>query len=166
MIPREITQPPTKEAYLAKFKDADRNNLIETVLKIKESMRESGTKGSLIAVGGTINKPGERKDIDVVMVLNLKDKLNYGEPNISKLERANLRYEEYKKIIGNSSLDSSEIEEIPPAIDEEFRNDSILKSEGIFSIKRNCCKPVEIICYPNDDYQYDDRDAILLERVD
>lgn len=165
MIPTESIQNTTKEAYYAKFQENDRKNLTEIVKKIKLTMEKSGKKGSIIAVGGTVNKPGERKDIDLLMVLDMKGELDNEKLKITELQRANLRFEKYKEVMRNAGFNSSEIKEIPPAIDEQFQSDNILKSEGIFEIGKEGYKPIEIVCYPDDDYQENERVSILLEKI-
>lgn len=138
-----------KEAYLSRLSETDRNNLLEIGKQFKQVMENEGRKGAIIAVGGSLNKPLPRKDIDVLLVLQ-PSPTDVVQGNSTELDFALNDFQTFKHIIEeiltlNPSLQIKEI--IEPTMDEEFNSPSILKTDGSITVinKIQNAMPVEFI---------------------
>src|SRR3989344_351630 len=121
-----------KEEFLKELTLEDRNNLIQLSDEFKRVMQEDDINGALIIVGGIMNKPHPRKDIDIVLVEERQDKDLAKSPHESQLDFATKEFRRFNDLIARilSALDFKVISVMSPAMDEEFGNPSILKNDG------------------------------------
>lgn len=145
MSPSEIQ----KEVYLSRLSPQDRANLKNVGLLFNEIMQEEARKGSLVIVGGTLDKPLPRKDVDVLMVLQ-PHPTDVQKDGSTELDWALKDFQTFQHLIEkildkNPSLQIKEIFE--PAIDEEFDSPHILKTDGsmVVESKEEGIMPVEFI---------------------
>lgn len=140
------------ETYFARLPEIDKQNLQNIMIAFETVMRERGKRGVLKAVGGTIDKPLPRKDIDLTLRLaegdsdpkrdDFPDYLQYS------LANYNIILDIVREIVArNGNLEIGE--EIEPAIDEEYQSPSILKNAGSIKINPREGTPIEIIRKPN-----------------
>ncbi len=139
------------ETYFIRLPEVDKQNLQEIMTAFKAVMRKKGRKGVLKAVGGTINKPLPRKDIDLALRLAERDsdpkRDNFPDYFQYSLANYNIIRDLVREVVamnGNLEID----EETEPAIDEEYQNPSILKNDGSIKIKPREGTPIEIIRKP------------------
>ena len=148
---REKTQLQVNlETYLAKLPEADQNNLRNVARNFQEVMREQKMSGSLVIVGGSINKAWPRKDIDIVF---LRDQNSQDIPrrDLTEYKYALADFGVFRKIIGkilaSTNLEIDENHSIEPLIDEEFNSESILRHDGGIAVKSSSGEgtPLEFI---------------------
>ncbi|RJQ38923.1 hypothetical protein C4559_00200 [Candidatus Microgenomates bacterium] len=152
-----FTPPATKDSFLSRLSPKDRTNLTRVIDNLKETMEIEKIKGSFYAVGGSVTKPGDRKDIDIVWILETP------QTEGTAYDRATQKFEQYKKIAEKAlKKNGIDYEEIHPAIDEEFQSPSILKTEGIITVKNSEGKPIDLITYSDNKYHEQEQKAIKL----
>lgn len=140
-----------KEEFLKTLTPDDRNNLIQLSDEFKRVMQDDKRQGALIIVGGIMNKLHPRKDIDIVLVRVRKDECLARSLHESQLDFATKDFHDFKNLVTRmiTSLRGVEIlEEMHPAIDEEFGNPNILKNDGSITIKGTKGLPIELIRDP------------------
>ena len=122
-----------KTEYLARLPEVDRQNVERIIDLFPQVMHEQVRGGLLLAVGGTINKPLPRKDIDLVIAMreNPDDpkKDDYSDYYQYFLQK----FRTFQRIIEAISIKDPRLQIIAvldPAVDEEFQNPAILKFDG------------------------------------
>lgn len=126
-----------REQYLARLSDLDRTNMIRIAELFTAAGKKLGREGLLLVVGGTINKPLPRKDIDLVAVLqkNTDDpkREDYGTYyDFALAEFRNFQQLLETMVSQDSKFKIGEVQE--PVIDEEYQSPSILKNDGSITI--------------------------------
>lgn len=139
------------ETYLSKLPEVDKVNLKSLAKNFPEVMKKLEISGSLVIVGGSINKFWPRKDIDIVF---FRDKSPNDIPrrDLTELKYAEADYKVFKATIEQliANIDHLEIDEnnsIEPFMDEEFGNENILRHDGGIAVKNSTGKgtPLEFI---------------------
>lgn len=138
-----------KEAYLSRLPLNDQINLQNIGQGFRKVLEEERRHGVIAAVGGSINKPLPRKDIDLLIVLQPHiDDAQKG--TSTELDFAIRDFQIFKHIVEkvctqNPSLQIQEI--IEPTMDEEFNSPSILKTDGSITVanKNNDSMPIELV---------------------
>ncbi len=59
--------------FIDKLSTTDRNNLVNLTGSLTKNLLEQGFHGAIVGVGGVLTKPAPRKDIDLVVMLNMND---------------------------------------------------------------------------------------------
>ena len=120
----------------------EKNNLRKFLRVLKNAGNESGYDVETEVVGGAVNKPWPRKDIDVTVKTGKRGK---GE---TELDRARDEFETLSKIAkkaieidGDFSIDKV----IEPAMDEEFGSPDIMKFDGVVQILPKKGARIELI---------------------
>lgn len=133
-----------RERLLIRLSEGDRNNLEDISRSFAEIMTKEGMHGGIVVVGGVMEKPLPRKDIDVRVVLETEKKR---EDYKTYLEFAKDMFRKLQTVVGKIAQETgSEItEELEPAIDEEYQNPSILKHEGTIKMTKAGVTPVEFL---------------------
>lgn len=145
-----IAEAPTLSAedYLKRLPIVDQKNLKKISRLFQEALIKDGRRGALVVVGGTIDKPFPRKDIDVLMILQ-QDPRDPKKGSDSEFDFAQKDFQIFKKLIRTMiSNDLSLIvkEENEPAIDEEFNSPGILKHDGSIVLQGpDKSLPVELV---------------------
>jgi hypothetical protein len=132
-----------KEYYLNKFPREDVVNLMHLTNNILRELTKQSKRSVIMAVGGTINKPLPRKDIDLIILLG-RDR----DSGLTPYKETCQNYLALQRIIQGAIADGyfRVTEQIPPAIDEEFGSESILKFTGVMIIQAvSGGTPIEII---------------------
>lgn len=148
---KEVLQPLQidKETYLSRLPDADRENLRMISQLFEEEMRSRGTKGVLLAVGGTLTKPLPRKDIDLAIGLEeTKDFRHDRFENDLQFIREQFNFMEQimRAIAERVGFDVKET--VEPSLDEEFQSPNILKHMGKITIGKEGSVPIDIVIEP------------------
>lgn len=140
-----------KQSYFERLTDIDRQNLQKLVAAFTKVLAEGGKEGTLKAVGGSINKPLPRKDIDLTLRLTDEgsgftqaDFLDYYQYSLASFKT----FRDLIKQATDQDADFTIEEETQPVMDEEFQNPSILKNDGSIKIKPKEGTPIEIIRKP------------------
>jgi len=120
----------------------EKGNIVRLVGALKKAGLELGYDIETEVVGGALNKPWPRKDIDITVKTGKKGK---GE---TALDRANDEFNTLSEI----AKKATEIDEhfsistaIKPAMDEEFDSPNILKFDGLIRIKPKMGTQIELI---------------------
>ena len=137
--------------YLARLPEADHKNLRSLTESISNVLRERNRRGSIKAVGGTIDKPLPRKDLDITFRLEEEEGDAKLDEHPNYLEYSKVRFQILREIVEeaakrNQNLSIEEITE--PIIDEEHQSLSILKNDGSIKIKPKEGMIIEIIRKP------------------
>ena len=156
------------EDYLGKLPKIDRENLQMVVSALETVLREKGRSAVLKAVGGTIDKPHPRKDIDLTLRLMIEKSDPTIDDPTDYLEYSKGQYKIFRDLIrgtfiGNPDLEI--VEEIEPAINEEFQSTSILKNDGTIKIKPKVGTPIEVIRVPEESDVVETRPFVTLTQV-
>ena len=164
----KIERQVDRQDYFERLPEIDRKNIRAIVSTFDEVLREKERRGILKAVGGTIDKPHPRKDIDITLRLveeeadkNIDDFPDY-------LEYSRARYTIFQDIIREvvSRNQNLEIEEeIEPTIDEEHDNPSILKNDGTIKIRTKAGTLIEVIRIPETAEAGETKPYVLLTEV-
>ncbi|MDO8573759.1 MAG: hypothetical protein Q7R77_03345 [Candidatus Daviesbacteria bacterium] len=146
----EVQSPEArKEAYLSRLSQNDQDNLRKIGEQFKKVMQEEERKGVLVAVGGTVNKPLPRKDIDILVVLQ-PHQGDIQRGTSTELDFALKDFQTFRRLIENALNQDPQLqikEVIEPAMDEEFGSPSILKTDGsiVVASKEEGGMPIEFI---------------------
>ncbi len=129
----EIQTPETqREAFLSRLPQEDQANLRSIGERFKKIMAEEDRKGALVVVGGILNKPLPRKDVDVLIVLQ-PHPTDIQKGASTELDFAQKDFKTFRHIVEKvlNNDPSLQIKEaIEPAMDEEFDSPHILKGDG------------------------------------
>ena len=156
------------EPYLVRLSKEDQKNLRLIAKDFLQVLNKKGRKGVLKVVGGTIDQPLPRKDIDLTLQMESNDDDPKRDDFTTYLEYAQSRFKIFKEIVEeiagkNTSLSINEEDVIEPTIDEEFQSASILKTDGSITIKPRKGTPIEVIRKPEDSDQMETRTYIVLK---
>jgi len=156
------------ESYLARLPTEDQENLRSIAKNFPRVLNKNGRKGVLKVVGGTIDQPLPRKDIDLTFQMDPNDNDPKRDDFMTYLEYAQSRFKIFKEIVeeiaGDHTLFSISLEDvIEPGIDEEFQSTSILKTDGSITIKPKKGTPIEIIRKPENSDRIETRPYIVLK---
>lgn len=146
--PVQLTQV-NEEAYLSRLPQEDRIHLQQIGQQFQKVMEGEGRKGALVVVGGTLNKPLPRKDIDILMVLQ-PHPTDAQRGSSTELDFALADFKTFQRIVKditdqNPALQIHKV--VEPAMDEEFNSPSILKHDGsitVTNIEKNTT-PIEFV---------------------
>lgn len=133
----ESHQPLTREQYLARLPDIDRNNLERVIELFEEVTQEAGREVCLAAVGGTISEPLPRPDIDLVVVFPHlpTDPKREGFPDYYQFTMA--QFTDFREFIGKLLEKDPRFQVMnvyEPEIDQEYGSPSILRHEGSIKV--------------------------------
>ena len=133
--------------YLAKLPPVDTINITEIASRYRDALVAKGAKGSLIAVGGSVDKQFPRKDIDILMLFDSeKADSQTAETGIERATRDfNATFKPLVSAIAPQEEGFTVIEEIEPAVDEEYQNPNLLKHDGTIAVKKGGGTPIEFI---------------------
>lgn len=132
--------------YLTRLTPNDRENVSDIALRFTKTLQKLGLKGDLLAVGGSINKPLPRKDIDLLILVKRRKTDVIAETGIEKAMRDfNGSFKPIVEAIAPKEEGFETIEIIEPAIDEEYQNPNLLKHDGAISVRRNGSTPLDFI---------------------
>ncbi|MDO8576830.1 MAG: hypothetical protein Q7R82_00655 [Candidatus Daviesbacteria bacterium] len=145
----EIQTPEVRrEAFLSRLPQKDQANLRNISERFKQTMEAEGRKGALVVVGGALNKPLPRKDIDILIVLQPHPQ-DVQKNNSTELAYAQEDFKTFQHIVEKMSDQDPalQITAIEPAMDEEFESPHILKSDGSIVVTSNeeGITPIEFI---------------------
>lgn len=129
------------ETYLSKLPEVDKVNLKSLAKNFPEVMKKQKISGSLVTVGGSINKDWPRKDTDIVFFRD-KSPNDIPKGNLTEYKYALADFEVFKSIIKSIITDTTNLQidennSIEPLIDEEFGSESILRHDGGIVVKNN-----------------------------
>ncbi len=165
----EQTPIMNADGYLAKFTAAgeteNKSNIENLIQRFRFLVQEQGRTGMLHAVGGTVNKPLPRKDIDVLVTLNAKDDIPQI-PTEDLYEKAERKFNSFQAFINDMVINSGfEIEKVtPPAPDNDYPN--VPKNDGSITIKKGAGVPIELIVNPEENILTEPNyPAIMLTQV-
>lgn len=144
--PSEIS----KDKYLKRLPEVDKTNLSRLISTFEDVMKTQKRGGSLVVVGGTINKdPLPRKDVDVLMVLepDERDKPRDTANKETELSFAIRDFDIFRRIASQMSdaLGFIITKEIEPYPDIQFQNDNILDHDGALTLLPPEGMPIEIV---------------------
>ena len=133
-----------KTTLFERLTQEDRANLEEIAAAFKTTVEKKGLRGALIVVGGILEKPLPRKDIDVRAILETGQKRENYE---SYLGFAKGKFAIMREVINGIVQASGAIvsEVIEPTMDEEHQNTAILKHEGSITLSRGNGTPIEFM---------------------
>jgi hypothetical protein len=120
----------------------EKGNIERLFSALKRAGQESGCDIETEVVGGTLNKPWPRKDIDVTVKTGKKVK---GE---TELERAKDGFKTLSRIVKKATkIDKyfTVSKVIEPAMDEEFDSPDILKFDGVIQVEPKIGTRIELI---------------------
>lgn len=120
-----------KEEYLSRLSASDRQNLETIEVSFRTFLGEKGAKGALVAVGGSIDKPLPRKDIDLVILI--ADPPEPKEERLTPYQKALRGHGQVLDFVSSVQAkhpDFKIVKGIPPLINEEFGSESILRHDG------------------------------------
>lgn len=135
-----------KETYLSRLSARDRQNLETVEDSFRAFLGVKGMKGALVAVGGSINKPLPRKDIDLAILI-----ADHPEPDGKRLTpykralRGHQQVLDFVSSVQKEHPDFKIVDEIPPLIDEEFESESILRHDGSVKVQFAEGTPLEFM---------------------
>lgn len=133
-----------KTDFFSRIPEEDKRNLEALNSSLTSTVEKMGLKAHLLVVGGIINKPLPRKDIDVLVVFeeeNLPKQDSFENYYLFSLEDFKKLEEVIKKIVEeNQNFKIKEVHK--PAIDEEFQSPALLKFGG--SVKLEVAKGTQI----------------------
>src|SRR3989344_1496325 len=151
--------------YLESLSKIDQDNLRAITAGFEEVLRRKGLNGVLKAVGGTIDKPLPRKDIDLTLRLVEQETDQKAEDFLDYLEYSKARFNILRDLVEEIVARKPELgieEIIEPTINEEFESPSILKNDGTIKIKPKRGTPIEIIRIPETSETVERRPFVLL----
>jgi hypothetical protein len=133
--------------YLTKLSLQDRANLDSIRSRYRKILEERGQRGNLIVVGGSIDKPLPRKDIDVLVIT---EKLtSVSDENKTGIEKAKYDFDtNFKPIIEVVAPEEDGFKTqsvFEPAVDEEYQNPNLLKHDGTILVTKDRSTPIEFI---------------------
>ncbi|MBI2031124.1 MAG: hypothetical protein HYT08_00770 [Candidatus Levybacteria bacterium] len=138
-----------KEEFLHTLKPEDRDNISQLIKGFEAAMTDRDLNGALMVVGGIMNKLQPRKDIDILLIRQRREKDPQKLPFETQLDWATMDFRRFSNIVTSITVSanlriSSRIE---PSIDEEFENPNILKSDGTITLISNSGRglPMELI---------------------
>lgn len=138
-----------KEEFLQTLNQEDRDNISQLIKGFEAAMKGRDLNGALIVVGGIMNKPQPRKDIDILLIRERREKDSQKPPFEAQLEWATMDFRRFSSVVSSitvsANLRISSI--IEPSIDEEFENPNILKNDGTTTLISNSGRglPIELI---------------------
>ena len=147
MIDEHLPTSPyetNRESYLSRLPQGDVANLMHLVQNITDGLANKGKRNVIMVVGGSINKPLPRKDIDMKLLLDNDER----DSHMTPYKESCRKYSKLQGIMRDAISDGyfRIEEETPPAIDEEFNSESILKFTGVIKIQAvHGGTPIEII---------------------
>lgn len=131
------TKEVNKSDLFSKLSEIDRRNMENLTSEFLTVAKEMGISGNLLVVGGIIDKPLPRKDIDMLAIFEgegLPKQEDFSDYYSFSLKDFELLETVLRKITEkNPNFSIGEI--LKPSIDEEFQSPSILKFGG--SVKIN-----------------------------
>lgn len=145
-----------KEEFLSTLSPEDKENLTNLSEGFMKTMESFNRRGALIVVGGIMNKPHPRKDIDIVLIIEKKEGDLTKDPKETQLDFANKNWHNFKNLVSRMLLVTQDLKilsEIPPTIDEEFDNPNILKNDGSITLGGDQGLPIELIRDPKGNTQ-------------
>jgi len=121
--------------------EQEKSNLTKFLASLREKGKEKGLDVVTEVVGGVLNKPWPRKDIDVTVRLGKKGKGD------TAIERACDEFKTLSELVEETIAggDFKVIKKIKPAIDEEFDSPNILKFDGTIQVKPEKGAVIELI---------------------
>lgn len=157
-----------RETYFARLQEIDRQNLQRLISAFEATMIKNGRRGALKAVGGTINRPLPRKDIDLTLRLIERENDPKREDFPDHLQYSLADYNiirELTREIAAKDGNLEIVEETKPVIDEEYQSPSILKNDGSIKIKPKEGTPIEIIRRPSISSTVESEPFVVLSEV-
>ena len=145
----EISEPNpeeiNREDFMTRLTEPDRSNITRLISTFRKTMGERQQKGGVMAVGGIIEKPPPRKDIDLRVVVETG---RTREDHNSQYELAMDKFRALQDIASQIILEDqgmriTDVDE--PTIDEEFQSSAILKCEGTIKIEKDGTTPIELL---------------------
>ena len=133
-----------REVFLAKLTEQDRRNLEAAATIFTDISKEEGLHGGMLIIGGVMEKPFPRKDIDIRVVIETG---KTRDDHDTYLDYAKDKFGHLKKISNriNQEIGTQTVEVLDPGLDEEFQSPSILKHEGTIKISRQGTTPIELL---------------------
>ncbi len=135
----------TNEDFMSRLTEPDRMNISSLISAFEKKMRERQQKGGMMAIGGIMEKPLPRKDIDIRVVLETgRARGDYD----SQQELAMDKFRALQDIVSQILLENHDMritDVLEPTIDEEFQNPAILKHEGTIKIEKDGTTPIELL---------------------
>ena len=145
----EISEPNpeeiNREDFMTRLTEPDRSNITRLISTFKKTMGERRQKGGVMAVGGIIEKPPPRKDIDLRVVVETG---RTREDHNSQYELAMDKFRALQDIASQIILEDQDMkitDVLEPTIDEEFQSSAILKHEGTIKIEKDGTTPIELL---------------------
>lgn len=151
--PQEVqAKAISKDHLFSRLNPEDIENLKNVSDKLERILREEAMEGSLLVVGGAIDKPMPRKDIDLAVYI----KPNWKKGNVmTELEKAQKSYIALKSIAEDivKAIPGMQMgEQIEPALMEDGSQESHnkLKTQGSVQLRPEKGIPLELINYHQD----------------
>lgn len=132
--------------YFAKLPSEDRETIKTLASKYKETLQKRGATGSLVAVGGSLDRPFPRKDIDLLMLVKqVQDFPQSGTEIEIALRDFNENFRPIVETVAGQQDGFVIVEVIEPAVDEEYQNSNLLKHDGAISVRKVNGTPIDFI---------------------
>lgn len=138
----------SKEEYFKRIPETEARDLERIGQLMAEGMRERQLEGAMFVVGGSITKPWPRKDIDALLIFEDNNHLPKLESYPTRYRYSMADFELLRGLVKEITTKDPQFEitdMIEPAIDEEFRSESILKHDGSITLKTENGTPIEIV---------------------
>ncbi|KKR49615.1 MAG: hypothetical protein A3C27_03575 [Candidatus Levybacteria bacterium RIFCSPHIGHO2_02_FULL_39_36] len=141
----KTTPEVDRGVFLSKLNESDQDNITTLATAFERKMKKKQQRGGMIVVGGILEKPLPRKDIDIRVVVETGKTRNDYETRIAQaMDRFNILEEITSQLVSDNP-DLKIAARMEPAIDEEYQSPSILKHEGTIRIERVGATPIELL---------------------
>ena len=122
--------------------EEEKGNIKRLFSALKRAGQESGYDIETELVGGTVNKPWPRKDIDITVQIG---KAGSGKTELDRARDVFGTLSEIAKRAAEIDRHFSVSKVVEPAMDEEFDSPNILKFDGVIEIQPENGTRIELI---------------------
>ena len=144
----EKSLPPVEipiDTVLERLTETDKNNLVDIKGNFERLLKEDNLTGALAVVGGVLEKPMPRRDIDIALYVSSSSKIENLLTELAKAQRGFITLRSIAQDLTSAIPETTIHEILEPTLEDGSDSKARLKNQGSITIARNRCTPVQLI---------------------